>query len=112
MAFTGQQVDAAVTDALRDVKTAKRWSPQERLRHLNGGIVDILQRRPYAGYVTEIVTDQPAAITDLAQNIPLADRYEKTLVYWICWQCLVKDSEDVQNARKAEEFARLYAASL
>lgn len=112
MAFTGQDVDQGVTDSLRDVRSTKRWTPQERLRHLNSGIVEILRRRPYAGYTDAVKTEQPARITDLATTIPLLDEFKEPLIAWICWSCLSKDYEDVNNANKAQLFAQRFAALL
>ena len=112
MAFTGQQVDQDVTDALRDVRATKRWTPEERLRHLNSGIVEIRRRRPYAAYIDEIDTESAAPVTSLSTAIPLRDEFKEPLVAWICWHCLAKDSEDVANANKARMYAEKFAALL
>ena len=112
MAFTGQDVDQSVTDALRDVWSTRRWGDEERLRHLNSGIVEIRRRRPYAAYIDGIITDAPAAVTDIAKPIALLDEFKEPLVAWICWHCLAKDSEDVANANKARMYAEKFAALL
>ena len=93
------------------IDAQKRISNTEGLDWLNDAISRLYQLNPTVTYINTVVTDPPTALTDLSSDSGINDQFNTALINYLAYRFYSKDTEDNENARRAQQFFNLFQNS-
>jgi hypothetical protein len=99
------KVSDFITQGERQIKDAvgtRRWGNTVWLMYLNDALRRLFGTHPEAFYLTDIVTEMPAELTVVDQQIPIMDGYITGLLHDCCSWIMSEDREAAGNAAVAD----------
>lgn len=87
---------------LLDTNSPYRWSEQELLDGVRMAVRHIRSIRPETRYVGGVLSDFDVGYA--TDEIPVDDRFEEALAYYVVYYAYLKDDADTVNAQLAESF--------
>ena len=92
---------------LHDADLPYRWTAAVLTRFASDGCKVIAKLRPDSLYVSSVTVAEPTDFAEAApesQNVPLADSFRASLVYYCCMRALQTDQEQAANLQAAENY--------
>lgn len=107
--MTAAEIIAEVRTRLADTAAPYHWASADLLAALNDGLQALFLARPDCVILdddTTIRVDRPAALTEEADPLPVADRWRSALVYYVLARAYEDDSDEIAagEAGKAMQF--------
>ena len=87
---------------LLDTSSPYRWSDKELRDGVRMAVRHIRSVRPETRYVGGVLHD--FGVTDDTSEIPIDDRFEEALAYYVVYYAYLKDDADTVNAQLAESY--------
>lgn len=87
---------------LLDTNSPYRWSEQELRDGVRMAVRHIHSVRPETRYVDGVLNDFD--VGDDTSDIPVDDRFEEALAYYVVYYAYLKDDSDTVNAQLAENY--------
>ena len=101
-----------IEDQLRDAGV--QWVEAKQLRYLDEGQQRIYSRHPEAAQTddSKVLTSAPSAISATTDSIGIRRDFQMALVYYVCWQALLENSDDEANIELANIHKQNYAEAM
>jgi len=101
-----------VRELISDEVEEYRYDDTELMTYITDGQNQIWRRHPEAFYVSSVTTTAPSAITETDDILSISDDYIDTLLYYVAFRALSKDSEDSVNMNLAATYRTYFAGEL
>ncbi len=110
MAFKVSDVVSRVRDARSDSIEDYRWEDPELWRYIDDGVIQIVSRNPESQYEDFVEAIDTSPVTSPDDTIEIERHYMDSLVHYVNFRALSKDSEDNANmALGQDHFAKFVA---
>lgn len=97
-------IEAKARRILQDTVEEYRWSSEEMRDALQEGVITLNAIRPETRYVNGELVDAVELPTSDTAEIPIKNRYEEALVFYVVYKCYLVDNTDTVNAQLAEMY--------
>lgn len=109
--------EGGARDLLNDTAEApnQRWTQKTLYAYLDEAQRKLVQLRPDALYVANIVTTSPDSLAVVERDtdeIPVRLVFKTALVYYVVFRALARDSEDTANQARSKDFQLQFMAAI
>jgi chromatin segregation and condensation protein Rec8/ScpA/Scc1 (kleisin family) len=102
--MTIKTVETKARRILLDTEEKYRWSSEEMRDALQEGVYALNAIRPETRYVKGELVDAVELPASDTEEIPIKNRYEEALVFYVVYKCYLVDNTDTVNAQLAEMY--------